>query len=163
LIFATVGSQMPFDRLVRAVDAWAGEQRQPVDVLAQIGQSAYAAHHIRTVANLTPAEFRRACSAADVIVAHAGMGSVLTALELGRTIVLLPRRADLQETRNDHQQATACWLGERAGVWVAADECGVGACIDRALAQRTQPAVIEPQAAAPLLDALDRFLRGEAP
>ena len=163
MIFATVGSQMAFDRLVQAVDDWAGRQQPAAEVLAQVGQSAYAARHIRTVASLSPADFRRACTGAEVIVAHAGMGSVLTALELGRPMVLLPRRGDLQETRNDHQLATARWLATREGVWVAEDEADVGACIDQALARRAQPAAIEQQASAPLLDALDRFLRGEAP
>jgi UDP-N-acetylglucosamine transferase subunit ALG13 len=37
MIFVTVGSQMPFDRLVEAVDGWVGQTTR--EVLAQIGDS----------------------------------------------------------------------------------------------------------------------------
>ena len=36
MIFVTVGHQMPFDRLIAAVDAWAGARGRS-DVFAQIG------------------------------------------------------------------------------------------------------------------------------
>ena len=160
MIFVTVGSQMAFDRLVQAVDAWAAARPDKTDVLAQVGQSAYQAQAIRTVSSLTPAQFRQACRDADVIVAHAGMGSVLTALELGRPIVLLPRRGDLQETRNDHQLATARWLATRQGVTVAADETQLGACIDKALALRTAPAAIPGEASTTLRAAIQQFIEG---
>lgn len=149
---------MAFDRLVQALDEWAGRQQQPVDVLAQVGQSTYPARHIRTVDSLSPAEFRQTCATARLIVAHAGMGSVLTALELARPLVLLPRRGDLQETRNDHQMATARWLAAREGIWVAEDAFDLGPCIDRALSTPAKLEAIDQQATSPLLDAIDRFL-----
>ncbi|MEO6566652.1 MAG: glycosyltransferase, partial [Casimicrobiaceae bacterium] len=58
---------------------------------------------------------------AELIIAHAGMGSIVSALRYQRPIVILPRRADLREHRNDHQLATAKWLATRPGVHVAWD------------------------------------------
>jgi UDP-N-acetylglucosamine transferase subunit ALG13 len=121
LILVTVGAQMPFDRLVGAVDHWA-QQRNRTDVLAQIGPTAWRPSHIRWTEFLDPAEFRRHVEAADVVIAHAGMGSILTALELGKPIVVMPRRGDLRETRNDHQVATARHLLAQGRVQVAFDE-----------------------------------------
>ncbi|OGB04486.1 MAG: hypothetical protein A3E25_17950 [Burkholderiales bacterium RIFCSPHIGHO2_12_FULL_69_20] len=160
MIFVTVGSQMAFDRLIRAVDQWAAARIDRVDVLAQVGQGAYATKAIRTVHSLTPAQFRQACEDADVVVAHAGMGSVLTALELGRPIVLLPRRGELQETRNDHQLATARWLATRQGVLVAEHEDQLAGLIEKALVLRAAPMAISSQASATLLGALDQFIAG---
>ena len=134
MIFMTVGSQMGFDRMVAAVDAWAGAQAAPPDVLAQIGNGAYRPRTLRAVQSLTPAEFNAAVAGADVLVAHAGMGSVLTALELGKPLVLMPRRGDLQETRNDHQLATARWLATRPGIYVAMDEQELAGAMAAALA-----------------------------
>jgi hypothetical protein len=50
------------------------------------------------------------------------MGSIITALELGKPIVVMPRRAELGEHRNDHQMATARSLLAQGKVIVAFDE-----------------------------------------
>ena len=101
-IFVTVGTQLPFDRLVRAMDDWAASHPGH-EVLAQTGDGAFVARAIATVRTLSREAFARAVAEADVVVAHAGIGSVLTALDAGKPVVLMPRRADLREHRNDHQ------------------------------------------------------------
>ena len=128
-IFVTVGAQMPFDRMVRAVDAWAGERGRS-DVFAQIGPTDYRPAHIEWVEFIEPDEFRQRVAAADVLVAHAGMGSILTALEAGKPILVMPRRGDLRETRNDHQVATAERFREMGKVAVAMDEHELPARLD---------------------------------
>ncbi len=57
--------------------------------------------------------------AATAIVAHAGMGTILTALEMGKPLLVMPRRAALGEHRNDHQLATASRFAELGRVKVA--------------------------------------------
>jgi UDP-N-acetylglucosamine transferase subunit ALG13 len=121
VIFITVGGQLPFDRLVHAVDRWAAQQER-TDVFAQIGKSSSPPKYIEWQRFLSPTEFQAKAREAEVIVAHAGIGSILTALELGKPIVLVPRRAQLGEHRNDHQWATVKYLRSSAGVVVAADE-----------------------------------------
>jgi UDP-N-acetylglucosamine transferase subunit ALG13 len=121
VIFVTVGAQMPFDRLVRAVDEWAGA-RERTDVLAQIGRTEWRPRRIAWKQFMEPKEFRANVERADVIVAHAGMGSIITALELGKPILVMPRRGSLRETRNDHQVATAAQFARQARVAVAGDE-----------------------------------------
>lgn len=121
MIFVTVGAQMAFDRMVRAVDEWAQAAGRS-DVFAQIGPTDYTPKHIEYVDFLEPPQFAERARAARVIVAHAGMGSIITALTLGKPILVMPRRGDLRETRNDHQLATAKRLGELGKVAVAMDE-----------------------------------------
>jgi UDP-N-acetylglucosamine transferase subunit ALG13 len=53
VIFVTVGAQMPFDRLVKAVDQWAGENGRE-DIYAQIGQSDYRPSNIQWTKFLKP-------------------------------------------------------------------------------------------------------------
>ena len=120
MIFITVGSELPFDRLIRTIDEWAGANNRH-DVFAQIGPSDFHPAHIEYRPFLDPPEFRRRFEHADIIVAHAGMGTVLTALEMGKPLLVIPRRAHLGEVRNDHQQATAERLRERGQVHVAFD------------------------------------------
>ena len=106
MIFVTVGAQMSFDRLVGWMDDWA-ERRDRGDVIAQIGPSDYAPLRLRVVPFMTPPEFRDRLVEAEIVVSHAGMGSIINALELGKPILVVPRHGDLGETRNDHQVATA--------------------------------------------------------
>lgn len=117
----TVGAQMSFDRLTRAVDAWAGAAARD-DVFAQIGPTEFTPEHMRWTKFLEPNEFRAKVEQASLLVAHAGMGSIISALELGKPILVMPRRGDLRETRNDHQIATAKRFGDLGRVEVAHDE-----------------------------------------
>jgi UDP-N-acetylglucosamine transferase subunit ALG13 len=117
----TVGTQGPFDRLIRAVDDWAGA-RGRTDIFAQIGPSDYQSEHIRTEQFIDPAEFRKRVESAGLVIAHAGMGSIITALELGRQVIVMPRRANLGEHRNDHQVATAKRFAEQGRIMVALNE-----------------------------------------
>jgi UDP-N-acetylglucosamine--N-acetylmuramyl-(pentapeptide) pyrophosphoryl-undecaprenol N-acetylglucosamine transferase len=51
--------------------------------------------------------------AADVVVAHAGIGSALAALEAGRCPVLVPRERAHREHVDDHQAQIAAALDAR--------------------------------------------------
>lgn len=134
MIFVTIGSVFPFDRMVRAVDAWAAENPGH-EILAQIGDGAYEPRHMPWERRLDRVAYEAAASRARLIVAHAGMGSVITAGRLARPIVILPRRRALGEHNTDHQVDTAAWLGGRPGIWVAEDEAVLGHRIEAALAQ----------------------------
>ncbi len=121
MIFVTVGTQGHFDRLVRAVDLWAGTRGKP-DVFAQIGPSDYQFKHIHAKQFIEPTEFRKHVEMASLVIAHAGMGSIITALELGKRIIVMPRRASMGEHRNDHQVGTAKKFAEQGRIEVAFDE-----------------------------------------
>lgn len=161
MIFVTVGAQMPFDRLVRAVDDWAG-RRRVADVVAQVGTSACRARNLRCLPFLDPPQFVEHVCAARLIVAHAGMGSILTALEHARPILVMPRRGALGETRNDHQVATARRFSCFPGVRVAFDELELCRCLDELESIRAD-APISAVASPELLGALREFLLAGRP
>ncbi|MEY9753243.1 glycosyltransferase [Bradyrhizobium yuanmingense] len=121
MIFVTVGTQVQFDRLIRTVDEWAGARARS-DVFAQIGPSNYPFKHIRAERFIDPSRFKSCVEAASVVIAHAGMGSIITALELGKRIIVMPRRASLGEHRNDHQIATAKQFAAQGRIEVAFEE-----------------------------------------
>ena len=117
MIFVTVGTQLPFPRLINAMDAVAEQAGE--DVIAQTGPDAGSPKNIRTFASLKPSEFEENFRSARVIVAHAGIGTILSAKRFGKPLIILPRRADLGEHRNDHQIATARQVEKLTGVHVA--------------------------------------------
>lgn len=136
MIFVTIGSMFPFDRLIRAMDAWAAEQAPAPEMLAQIGAGSYEPRHMPWVRRLDQADFARRVEGADLIVAHAGMGTVITAGRFGKPVVLLPRLRDMGELTTEHQLATAGWLRGRPGIHVADREVDLGPRIAEALADR---------------------------
>jgi UDP-N-acetylglucosamine transferase subunit ALG13 len=83
MIFATVGTQLPFDRLLLGLDGWAAAN-PGIPVLAQAGASQRRFRHIETVGQLSQAEFPRPVRGRRLVVAHAGMGTILSAAELGK-------------------------------------------------------------------------------
>lgn len=158
MIFVTVGAQMPFDRLVKAVDQWAKEKGRD-DVFAQIGPTEWRPSHIEWTQFLTSAEFFEKFEAADAIVAHAGMGTILSALQNNKSILVMPRRGDLRETRNDHQVATANRLHELGKVAVAFDEVELVRKLDE-VDGLEKPGGIGPYASPDLIEAIREFIAG---
>ena len=160
MIFLTVGTHEPFDRLVRCVDDWCAARNDAPDVLAQItARAVYRPKAVRPVATLSPEEYSRCFREAEFIVSHAGMGSIITALSLQKPIAILPRRGHLQETRNDHQFATMQRFGGWAGIFVAEDEAALPTVLDRlAGGDATTGHEISPFASKELIDALRAFI-----
>lgn len=119
MIFATVGTQLPFPRLMSALDRIAGEHA--LDIVAQTGDPAFAARNLKAHAYFSPTEFDAACSSASLIVGHAGMGTIFAAKRYMKSLVLFPRRASLGEHRNEHQLATADQMEGTRGLYIARD------------------------------------------
>jgi UDP-N-acetylglucosamine transferase subunit ALG13 len=158
MILVTVGAQMPFDRLLRTVDAWAAAHPDE-EVFAQIGPGAWKPQHIRWVEFLQPDEYRKLVEQSKLIISHAGMGTVLTALELGKPLLLLPRRGELRETRNDHQVDTARQLQAAGRATIAFDEKELAGALENLGVLASAPR-ISAHASPELLETIRNFIRG---
>jgi UDP-N-acetylglucosamine transferase subunit ALG13 len=104
MIFITVGTeQFPFDRLLRIMDdaVRRGEIRQKV--FAQIGAARYEPAFFSWCRFLPYEEMAERILRAEIIVSHAGVGSFLMCLEMGKTPILFPRRVEFGEHVDDHQ------------------------------------------------------------
>lgn len=119
MIFATVGTQLPFPRLIQALDTIA--ERHAIEIIAQSAHILSDAPYLKQYGSLPPDEFDGLAARSDMIVAHAGTGSVLSAAQHGKPIILFPRIAALGEHRNEHQLATAQMFRSRRGIYVATD------------------------------------------
>jgi exopolysaccharide biosynthesis glucuronosyltransferase PssE len=117
VILVTVGMQLPFDRLIRAVDEIAAELDEPI--AAQVGVSRYRPKNFEGAAAVPAREFEELFRQARFVVAHAGIGTVLNAQRHQKPLVVVPRQAKYGEHRNDHQLATCAQLEKRSGIFVA--------------------------------------------
>lgn len=106
MIFVTTGTQLPFDRLIKAMDEIAPSLNGE-EIIAQNIDGNYNPVNFVCYTYIDKSEFEEHCRKARLIVSHAGIGSILTALDFGKPIIIMPRYAYLGEHRNDHQIATA--------------------------------------------------------
>jgi len=133
VIFLTVGSQLPFERLTSAVDDWAAS-RPGAELFGQVGITDKPPASFASVTTMSPAEYQQRFVAADLIVAHAGMGTIIAALESGKPMLMLPRLAHLGESRNDNQVGTARHFSSFGLFEVVDSESEIPSRIDQMLA-----------------------------
>jgi UDP-N-acetylglucosamine transferase subunit ALG13 len=123
VIFLTIGSHEPFDRLVQAVDEWCDQNNLGSQVFAQItGHAQYRPRNFRFVEQLGFTEYNRCVEQSRFMISHVGMGTIISALSARKPIVVLPRRGQLNETRNDHQFDSLRLVRTLRGVFAAEDE-----------------------------------------
>jgi UDP-N-acetylglucosamine--N-acetylmuramyl-(pentapeptide) pyrophosphoryl-undecaprenol N-acetylglucosamine transferase len=116
VIFATCGSShLPFERFMRALAAVPAD-----DLIVQHGP-ATAPRAARSVPFLPYAEVLKLIEEADVVVSHAGVGSIICAVRAGHTPIVFPRLERYGETVDDHQFELARALEQRGTVRVATD------------------------------------------
>ena len=105
-IFIVVGTQEPFDRMIKAIDDWAN-MNPGHSIFAQVSRAQYQPKSFQFTDFITPELFDARFNEADLIISHAGMGTIISALANGKPIIVMPRLAGNHEHRNDHQLATA--------------------------------------------------------
>lgn len=110
-VLVTLGTErFDFSRAVRSIFPVLPND---CDVLWQVGTTQAAPPMGRTVSLIPHDEMADAVAEADVVITHAGVGSVLTALNAGHCPIVLPRSARYAEHVDDHQIDLAATLRER--------------------------------------------------
>jgi UDP-N-acetylglucosamine transferase subunit ALG13 len=121
MIFLTVGTQFPFDRLIKAVDDAAVEGAIDEEIFAQIGENSYKPRSFETVSFMDKLLFDKYICQASSIISHAGIGTIAAVLERGKPMLVMPRQRKYGEVVNDHQLAIAKGF-EEAGYILVANE-----------------------------------------
>ena len=121
MIFLTVGTQFPFDRLVKAVDAAIDAGLINEQVLGQIGDGSYRPRNFGAVPSLDKKVFDTHVAEASAVISHAGMGIISMALAHKKPILVMPRLSKYREVVNDHQVAIARKFEQIGCILVAYD------------------------------------------
>jgi UDP-N-acetylglucosamine transferase subunit ALG13 len=88
-----------------------------LEIYGQIGEGAYQPKHFKYDRYLTIPEYEAIFDKASIIIGHAGMGTIISALTSSKPILMMARKASLGEHRNEHQQATAGQFKEQIGCY----------------------------------------------
>lgn len=117
--FVSVGNaNQPFCRLIDAVIAIVDELPGPV--MIQHGHTpARTAAGVTLVERMEMEAFSREVAKAELLIMHAGAGSLIHAIQAGKVPVVMPRRAEKGEHIDDHQLELAAALVQEKRIVVA--------------------------------------------
>jgi UDP-N-acetylglucosamine transferase subunit ALG13 len=119
MIFLTVGTLYPFDRLVDVVDQAVGNGYVMDEIFAQIGNTLNKPRNFPYVDSLEMDAYERHIREASAIISHAGMGTITTALRYQKPLLVMPREKEYGEIVNDHQIHTAEAFAKNGHIQVA--------------------------------------------
>jgi len=119
MIFLTVGTQFPFDRLVKAVDEVLDKGLIDEELFAQIGETSYRPHNFESAASLEKTLFDKYVTQASGIIGHAGMGIITMALANNKPLLVMPRLRKYGEVVNNHHLSIARRFEELGHLLVA--------------------------------------------
>jgi len=104
MIFVTVGTeQFPFDRLLKAVEQGIRNKEIEHEVFAQTGNCLFKPTLFNHEKFITYNEMNRLIRESDIVVSHAGEGTTLLCLSLGKIPILMPRQDIYKEHVDNHQ------------------------------------------------------------
>jgi len=119
-VFVTVGfEKRPFDRLIMAIEHGIEEGMLPSDIFIQLGHSQYLPKACPYQRFLGFEEMERLVKNSDIIIAHAGVGTILLCLSHNKIPILFPRDSKLGEHVDEHQLEFCRTMEEQKRVLVA--------------------------------------------
>ncbi len=153
----TVGTIMPFDRMVSGVEKLLQEQKIQEPIAAQTGESTTSFQGIDSFVSCSFEELNQRMENADVVICHGGSGSILGALKAGAHVVAMARKPEFKEHYDDHQKDITGAFEAMGLISVAKDEYDLLRAIEEAKARPRKTVNIDP---AEYVRAVRKFITG---
>ena len=104
MIFVVLGTQkFQLNRLLQKLDEYVEQGLLTDEIYAQIGNSTYKPRHYAYKEFMDKKEFDATIAKADLVIAHSGVGTIITAIHAKKPVVVFPRLAKYKEHVDDHQ------------------------------------------------------------
>ena len=104
MIFVILGTQkFQLNRLLIEMDEIIEKGLVKEEVFAQIGNSTYQPKNFKYEKFVDKSTFDDYISKADTIIAHSGVGSIISSLKKEKKVIVYPRLAKYNEHVDDHQ------------------------------------------------------------
>jgi len=104
MILATVGTDThQFNRLIEELDKLVENKKLKDRVIAQIGNCTYIPKNYEHFRFADLEKFDKLNNSADIIISHAGAGSLITSSQYGKPIIVVPRLKRYNEHTDNHQ------------------------------------------------------------
>ena len=104
MILVTLGTQdKEFRRLLDIVEDAIDRKVIKDEVIVQAGHTKYESKNMKIFDFLDREEFGKLINECDLLITHAGVGSIITGLNNNKKVIVVPRLAKYNEHLNDHQ------------------------------------------------------------
>lgn len=104
MIFVVLGTQkFQLNRLLQKLDEYVEKKMISDEIFAQIGSSTYKPKYYKYAEFMDKKDFDETIRKADVIISHSGVGTIITAINAQKPVVVYPRLAKYKEHVDDHQ------------------------------------------------------------
>lgn len=104
MILVTLGTQdKSFKRLLDAIQLQIDKGNIKEKVIVQAGFTKYDSKDMEIFDLIPTIEFKKLVKESNLIITHGGVGSIMDALKLGKTVIAAPRLKKFGEHDNDHQ------------------------------------------------------------
>ena len=119
MIFVSLGTQdKPFNRIIDYVISLKENLKEikSEKIIIQLGQTKLLKSDIERIESLEniiiydmlkPEKMKDIIKDSDIIITHAGVGTIMECLEMGKEIIVVPRKAENLEHVNNHQEEIA--------------------------------------------------------
>ncbi len=108
MILVTLGTQdKSFTRLLEVIDDLIQKKIIKDKVIVQAGSTVYQTKNMDVFDYITPEELDNLVDECDLLITHAGVGSIMAGLRKQKKIIAAPRLAKYKEHTNDHQKQIA--------------------------------------------------------
>lgn len=104
MIFVILGTQkFQFDRLLEKIDELYINNEIEEEIFAQIGNSNYLPQKYKYERFLKNENFKEKIKECSLVICHSGVGSIMTAIEFEKPVLVFPRLSKFNEHIDDHQ------------------------------------------------------------
>ena len=111
----------PFNRLLDEVLKLKEKGKINDEIVAQIGCTKFCSDKIKTVSFVSREEYAKLIDSADLIISHAGVGTITDCIKKGKKVIVVPRLKEYKEHTNDHQIQITKEFEEKGYVLAAYD------------------------------------------
>lgn len=106
MIFVILGTQdKTFPRLLEAIQKKIDEGKisKEEEIIVQAGSTKFESKNMQILDYISVKKFEELMDRADIVICHAGVGTILTALKKNKKIIAAARLKEYGEHVNDHQ------------------------------------------------------------
>lgn len=104
MILVTLGTQdKSFKRLLVAIEKVITDGNISDEVVVQAGCTKYESDKMKIFDFMNQEEFNELITKCDLVITHAGVGTILNALKLNKKVIVAARLKKYKEHTNDHQ------------------------------------------------------------
>ena len=104
MVLVTLGTQdKKFPRLLEIVEKLINKGIINEEVVAQVGSTKYKSNKMKIIKYMSEEEMLKYIKNSSYIIGHGGVGTIMSAINLGKKIIVVPRLKKYKEHVNDHQ------------------------------------------------------------